>query len=106
MLQNYDDVTIEGKYISQYSSGRCHMLEFGMRLKYLWLLLLLPLNSEVHASQTCAATISELRMMLGDQNFPLMWAETTMTDGKPLVMSIFEKNGSLLLEFIKTKEGL
>jgi hypothetical protein len=82
------------------------MLEFSMLLKYLLFLLLLPLNGEVHASQACAATISELRVMLGDQTFPLKWTETTMNDGKPLEMSILEKNGNLLLEFIKTKEGL
>jgi hypothetical protein len=29
-----------------------------------------------------------------------------MDDGKPLLVSILEKNGSLWLEFIKTREGL
>ena len=29
-----------------------------------------------------------------------------MNDGKPLVVSIIERNGSLLLEFMKTGEGL
>ncbi|MDP2784949.1 MAG: hypothetical protein Q8O38_10220, partial [Sulfurimicrobium sp.] len=51
-------------------------------------------------------TIGELRVMLGDQAFPLKWEEATMDDGKPLVVSILEKNGSLFLEFIKTREGL
>ncbi len=68
--------------------------------------LLLTLNSEAQDLQTCATTVSELRMILGDQAFPLTWEETTMDDGKPLVVSIFERNGSLFLEFIKTKEGL
>jgi len=79
-----------------------------MRRKYvfLFLALLLSLESEAHESQTCAATISELRVMLGDQTFPLKWQETTMDDGKPLVVSIFEKSGLLFLEFIKTGEGL
>lgn len=79
-----------------------------MRQKYslLFLLLLLPLNCAAHESQTCAATIGELRGMLGDQTFPLKWEETTMDDGKPLVVSILEKDGSLFLEFIKTSEGL
>lgn len=79
-----------------------------MRRKYflLFLPLLLPLNSEAHGSQTCAATIGELRVMLGDQTFPLKWEEATMDDGKPLVVSILEKNGSIFLEFIKTSEGL
>jgi len=44
--------------------------------------------------------------MLGDQAFPLKWEETTMDDGKPLVVSILENNGHLFLEFIKTREGL
>lgn len=79
-----------------------------MHRKYflLFLPLLLSLNSEARELPTCAATISELRALLGDQTFPLKWEETTMSDGKPLLMSIFEKNGSLFLEFIKTREGL
>jgi hypothetical protein len=44
--------------------------------------------------------------MLGDQTFPLKWEETTMDDGKPLVVSILEINGHLVWEFIKTREGL
>jgi len=72
----------------------------------LFLPLLLPLNSEARESQTCAATIGELRVMLDQQSFPLRWEETTMDDGKPLVVSIIETNGSLFLEFIKTGEGL
>jgi hypothetical protein len=70
---------------------------------------LLALNvshGEAHAAPTCAATISELETMLGAQAFPLKWKETTMGDGKPLVMSIIENNGSLALAFTKTGEGL
>lgn len=79
-----------------------------MRQKYVWLCLplLLSLNSEAQAAQTCATTVSELGAMLGEQSFPLKWEETTMNDGKPLVMSIVENNGSLSLQFIKTGEGL
>ncbi|NMM26587.1 MAG: hypothetical protein HHJ12_04665 [Glaciimonas sp.] len=72
----------------------------------LFLPLLLSLNSPAHASQTCAATINELQVMLGNQAFPLKWEETTMEDGKPLLVSIFEKKGALFLEFVKTREGL
>ncbi len=68
--------------------------------------LLLSLNSETRASQPCAATVSELGAMLGVQAFPLKWKETTMDDGKPLVMSIVDSNGSIFLEFTKTEEGL
>lgn len=79
-----------------------------MRRKYCLLVLplLLSLNGEVHASPTCATTLNELVVMLGDQTFPLAWEEITMDDGKPLVMSIIEKDGSLFLEFTKTGEGL
>ena len=79
-----------------------------MRRKYIlfYLPLLLSLNGEAHASPTCAATVGELGLMLGNQIFPLKWEETTMDDGKPLVMSIVENNGSLFMEFTKTGEGL
>jgi hypothetical protein len=70
------------------------------------LLLLLYFNCEARDLQTCAATISELKELIGDATFPLTWKETTMSDGKPLVVTIGEKNGSLSLEFIKTNEGL
>jgi hypothetical protein len=76
--------------------------------KYVLFLLALPLcfNSESHESQACAATINELRVVVGDQRFPLKWVETTMTDQKPLVVSILERNSTLSLEFVKTSEGL
>ena len=83
-------------------------MSIAMRQKYLllFLSLLLSSNCEAHEPQSCAATISELRVMLGDQAFPLKWEETTMDDGKPLVVSILEHDGYLFLEFIKTSEGL
>jgi hypothetical protein len=68
--------------------------------------LLLSLKGEAHELQPCATTISELKALLGEQGFPLKWEETTMDDGKPLVVSIGENNGTLSLEFIKTAEGL
>lgn len=79
-----------------------------MRRKYLLPLLplLLSLHSPAHASETCAATIGELKVMLGDPAFPLQWEETSMEDGKPLQVSILEKKGALFLKFIKTREGL
>ncbi len=76
------------------------------RKYYFPFLLLLSLNCEAHESQTCATTISELRVMLGDQAYPLKWEETTMDDGKPLVLSILEINGHLFLKFDKTRDGL
>ncbi|HEX5697381.1 MAG TPA: hypothetical protein VFX90_01915 [Rhodoferax sp.] len=72
----------------------------------LLLFLLVPLASHARDSQPCAASISELRNLLDDQTFPLKWEETTMNDGKPLVVTIFEKSGVLSVEFIKTRQGL
>jgi hypothetical protein len=73
-----------------------------------WMLLLLLYSQTTQAqeTQTCASTITELRNLLDDQAFPLKWEETTMDDGKPLMVSIFEMNGSLFVEFIKTRQGL
>ncbi len=73
-----------------------------------WFLLpvLLILNGEVAASPVCATTIKELESLLDEPALPQTWAETTMDDGKPLVLSIVENNGSLLLGFTKTGEGL
>src|SRR3569833_795233 len=50
--------------------------------------------------------VGDLGGMLGHPIFPMKWEETTMDDGKPLVMSIVENHGSLFLEFTKTGEGL
>jgi hypothetical protein len=72
----------------------------------IFLPLLLSLNSHANEAQTCAVTISELRAILGDQAFPLKWEETTMKDGKPLLVTIFEKKELLFLQFIKAREGL
>lgn len=65
---------------------------FVCRRKWVGLLLfpLLSLTGVCHASP-CAATISDLRGLLADQAFPLKWRETTMDDGKPLVLSILER---------------
>jgi hypothetical protein len=67
---------------------------------------LLCQSGQAQATPTCAANLSELRLLLGDASFPLVWEETSMDDGKPLVVTIVEKEGSLWLEFIKTREGL
>jgi len=54
----------------------------------------------------CASTIQELRTLAGDPRFSHRWREVSMDDGRPIVVSIVERNGSLLLEFVKTGEGL
>lgn len=81
---------------------------FSMFFKYLLLVptLMISLGSEARESPDCAGTISELKIMLNDQTFPLTWEETTMNDGKPLIVSIQENNGNLFLHFNKTREGL
>lgn len=81
-------------------------MSFSKSQTALRLLLLLSLNGPAVASQTCVATLNELHTMLGDKTFPLKWEETTMNDGKPLLVTIRENQGALFLEFIKTKEGL
>jgi hypothetical protein len=47
-----------------------------------------------------------LSLLAGDTTFPLRWEEISMTDGKPLIVSITQKDGLLFLEFVKTGEGL
>ena len=56
--------------------------------------------------QRCTRTLEGLGNLTGDSSFPLRWQETSMTDGKPLLVSITEKDGALFLEFRKTQEGL
>ncbi len=73
---------------------------------WIFLACLLAADGQAVAAPACAATISELGSLLGEPRLPQTWAETTMDDGKPLVMSIVEGNGSLLLGFTKTGEGL
>jgi len=70
------------------------------------LLLLLPFSAYAHDAPSCASTIRALRILAGDPVFSSRWSEVSMDDGKPLVVSIFERNGALSLEFIKTGEGL
>ncbi|NKE68006.1 hypothetical protein RAMLITH_19465 [Ramlibacter sp. RBP-2] len=54
----------------------------------------------------CATTVGELRSLAGDAAFPLRWEETSMSDGKPLVVSIADRDDGLFLEFVKAREGL
>jgi hypothetical protein len=77
--------------------------EVRVLLVFAWLALM---SSPGFAAPNCAATLSELRVMLDDANFPLLWEETTMDDAKPLRVSILEKEGVLILEFVKTGKGL
>ena len=77
------------------------------RWYFLFVLWLLALGgADAMAAPSCVTSVQELRNVLGDQRASLQWEETSMNDGKPLVVSIFESQGALVLEFIKTKEGL
>ena len=71
-----------------------------------FLALWLPFNSHAQVPEKCASTILQLKELLDDQAFSLKWEETTMDDGKPLMVSILEKNGSLSVAFVKTTKGL
>lgn len=68
--------------------------------------LLLSLAAASAAATPCATTIGEFKDLAGDAAFPLRWQETSMSDGKPLVVAIGEREGTLFLEFTKTREGL
>ncbi|MCX7163980.1 MAG: hypothetical protein WCI19_07075 [Betaproteobacteria bacterium] len=68
--------------------------------------LLTSLNCAGVEAPACAGTIRELRSILGDKSFSLYWEETTMDDGRPLSVTIMERDGLLLMEFNKTGEGL
>lgn len=70
------------------------------------LLLLLPLSAHAEDAPDCASTLGALRILAGDPRFSSHWSEISMRDGKPLVVSIVERNGALSLEFMKTGEGL
>jgi hypothetical protein len=71
-----------------------------------FLTLWLPFTSHAQVPDPCVKTIAQLKDLFDDQAFSLKWEETTMDDGKPLLVSIFEKNGALSVEFIKTEKGL
>jgi hypothetical protein len=66
----------------------------------------LPLNGHAQGPEKCVKTIVELKELLADQAFPLKWEETTMDDGKPLIVSMAEKNGVLSVAFVKVTKGL
>jgi hypothetical protein len=70
------------------------------------ILITLMLSAQAHEAPGCASTIRELRNLAGDASFSSRWTEVSMDDGKPLVVSIVERNGTLSIEFMKTGEGL
>ena len=78
-----------------------------MRTRYRNILYsLILLAGPCHAAAPCAATLRELRALFADPAFPLAWRETGMDDGKPLLLSIGERDGALFVAFVKSGEGL
>lgn len=71
-------------------------------------LIALPLACGAYAEPAaqCASSLPEFRQLAGDPAFPLRWQETSMDDGKPMVVSIVERNGALVLTLVKTGESL
>jgi hypothetical protein len=74
-----------------------------MRIRVAWVLPLLSMHA---AAAPCAQTIDQVRVLLGDATFPLRWQETTMDDGKPLVMTLAEREGGLELSIGKHGQGI
>ncbi len=70
----------------------------------MFLTLLVALS--VHAAPECAKDLAGLKTLLNDPQFPLVWIETSADDGKPLVVTLSERDAKVHLEFDKTKEGL
>lgn len=60
----------------------------------------------VRADDTCVRDQASLRTLLGDQNFPTEWVETTADDGKPLLIKMSTRENRLYFVFDKTKEGV
>jgi hypothetical protein len=66
----------------------------------------LPLSGHAQAPEKCVSTLADLKQMLDDPSFSLYWEETTMDDGKPLMVTISEKNAALSVAFVKRTKGL
>lgn len=66
----------------------------------------LVVSSHAQAPEKCVSTLADLKQLLADPSFSLNWEETTMDDGKPLVVTISEKDGALSVAFVKRTKGL
>lgn len=78
-----------------------------LRLCMCFLLALwLPLTSQAQMPEKCVSKMVDLKTLLNDPAFSMTWEETTMDDGKPLLVAITEKNGALSVAFTKTSKGL
>ena len=97
-------------FLLAWSSGKLKLQNMTLLFRQIYFCLslafLLPLSAHAQAPEKCASTMVELKELLHDQAFSLKWEETTMDDGKPLVVSISEKGGVLSVEFVKQTKGL
>lgn len=66
----------------------------------------LPFTSQAQTPEKCVSKIVDLKALLNDPAFSMTWEETTMDDGKPLLVAIAEKNKMMSVEFTKTSKGL
>ena len=70
-------------------------------------LLLLTIASPGRAQETrCAASLADLGRLLGNTTPIRHWAEVSMDDGRPLLITLGESGGTLRLEFVKSGAGL
>ena len=70
------------------------------------LALCLPLSSQAQTPEKCVSKMADLKALLNDPTFSMNWEETTMDDGKPLMVEITEKDKILSVAFTKTAKGL
>jgi len=71
-----------------------------------FLMLALAVSCQAQTPEKCVSTLADLKQMLDDPTFSLTWEETTMDDGKPLVVTISEKDDALSVAFVKRTKGL
>ena len=81
-------------------------LRNALRLLALALALALTAAACPAHARDCALTASELRSLVKDAAFSLRWREVGMADGKPLLVTLAERQGELFLHFWKSQEGL
>jgi hypothetical protein len=58
------------------------------------------------ADAGCATSVAQLRALLADPAFPLQWEETGMSDARPLLVTLEDRQAGLFISFVKTGEGL
>lgn len=68
--------------------------------------LLLSTTALAHDVSNCAASVKDLRNLMGDPAFSNRWVEVSMDDGKPMTVSVTDQNGLLHFQFDKADEGI